>query len=111
KPGMKKILSKAMPSYSEALLKDKRFANEISSVEIIGFASPTYKGKYVDPTSLTDDDKAAVTYNLDLSYNRAKSIFSYVFDQRSMRFRYQKQLLPLVKVSGRSYLHEGIEGR
>ena len=80
-------------------------------MEIIGFSSPTYKGRYVDPQSLQDQDRAAVSYNLDLSYNRAKSIFSYMFDKKSMTYQHQKDLLPLVKVTGRSFLAEEVKGR
>ncbi len=111
KSNMKEILQKFVPTYSKALLEDEKVAREISSVEIVGFSSPTYKGKYIDPQSLSDEDKAAVAYNLDLSYNRAKSIFSYIFDKKEMAYKHQKELLPLVKVTGRSFLAEEVKGR
>ena len=108
---MKAVLQKFVPTYSKSLLEDEKVAKEISSVEIIGFSSPTYKGRYVDPKSLDEQDRAAVSYNLDLSYNRAKSIFSYIFDKKSMNYKHQKDLLPLVKVTGRSFLAEEVKGR
>lgn len=111
KPNMKEVLQKFVPTYSKSLLEDEKVAKEISSVEIVGFSSPTYKGKYVDPKSLADQDRAAVSYNLDLSYNRAKSIFNYMFDKKSMTYQHQKDMLPLVKVTGRSFLAEGVQGR
>jgi chromosome segregation ATPase len=111
KDNMKTVLQKFVPTYSKSLLEDEKVAKEISSVEIIGFSSPTYKGRYVDPQSLQDQDRAAVSYNLDLSYNRAKSIFSYMFDKKSMTYQHQKDLLPLVKVTGRSFLAEEVKGR
>ncbi|WPU65716.1 hypothetical protein [Peredibacter starrii] len=111
KPNMKEVLKKFVPTYSKSLLEDEKVAKEISSVEIVGFSSPTYKGKYVDPQSLADGDRAAVSYNLDLSYNRAKSIFNYMFDKKSMTYQHQKDMLPLVKVTGRSFLAEGVQGR
>lgn len=111
KPNMKDVLKKFVPTYSKSLLEDEKVAKEISSVEIVGFSSPTYKGKYVDPQSLADADRAAVSYNLDLSYNRAKSIFNYMFDKKSMTYQHQKDMLPLVKVTGRSFLAEGVQGR
>jgi outer membrane protein OmpA-like peptidoglycan-associated protein len=104
KPRMRKILEQAVPAYSASLFQDPKVAKKIQSVEIVGFASPTYKGKYVDPSSLDPDNRQAVNYNLDLSYNRARSIFNYVFDRNKMAFKYQETLLPLVKVSGRSFL-------
>ncbi len=104
KPKMRSVLEKAIPSYSASLFDDPKVAAKIQAVEIVGFASPTYKGKFIDPKSLDPSDRQAVNFNLDLSYNRARSIFNYVFDKNKMSFKYQKQLLPLVKVTGRSFL-------
>jgi hypothetical protein len=104
KNGMKAILEKTFPVYAKSLMENKAIANRIGSVEIVGFASPTYKGKSVDPSNLSADNRAAVNYNMDLSYQRAKAIFEHVFDTSQMQFEHQKALLPLVKVSGRSYL-------
>lgn len=111
KPSMKQVLQKFVPTYSKSLLEDERVAKEISSVEIVGFSSPTYQGRYVDPASLDVKDRAAVSYNLDLSYNRAKSIFNYMFDKNTMTYTHQKDMLPLVKVTGRSFLAEEVKGR
>ncbi|MCB0411239.1 MAG: hypothetical protein KDD22_01855, partial [Bdellovibrionales bacterium] len=111
KPQMEAILKQAMPAYSESLFKDRGLSDKISGVEVIGFASPTYKGKYVDPKSLDPKDREAVNYNLDLSYQRARSIFNYIFDTKKINFQYQKKLLPLVKVTGRSYLAEAKSNR
>ena len=65
----------------------------------------------MDPESLSGKDKEAVTYNLDLSYSRAKSIFNHIFDPDKMRYKQQKRLLPLVKVTGRSYLADDVKGK
>lgn len=104
KPGMKSTLEKMVPIYAKSLFQDPTIAKKISSVEIVGFASPTFNGKVVDPRSLSPQDRTAVNYNMDLSYKRAKSIFEFVFDPNRMKFDHQKDLLPFVKVSGRSYL-------
>jgi chromosome segregation ATPase len=111
KPHMRAVLQKFVPTYSKSLLEDEKVAKEISSVEIVGFSSPTYQGRYVDPQSLAEQDRAAVSYNLDLSYNRAKSIFNYMFDKKNMAYEHQKDMLPLVKVTGRSFLAEEVKGR
>jgi len=104
KPGMIQILERAMPAYAKALFENKNIADKVTSVEIVGFASPTYKGKFIDPKSEVARDKEALAYNMDLSYRRAKSIYEYSFHNSRMSFEYQKQMLPLVKVSARSYL-------
>lgn len=104
KTEMINTLQKFMPLYSEGLFENEQTASKIASVEIIGFASPTYKGKYVDPSSLDPGNRSAVNYNLDLSYNRAKSIFSYIFNIDKMQFRNQQRLMGMVKVTGRSFL-------
>ena len=106
KPGMRNIIEKAMPIYSESLFGNQKISKKIKAVEIIGFASPTYQGKYIDPQSLNPGDRTAVDFNLDLSFNRARSIFKYVFDTNKLNFKHQQQLLPLVKVTGRSFLAE-----
>lgn len=106
KSGMRGILERSIPIYSQSLFEDKATAEKLSSVEIVGFSSPTYQGRYIDPDSLEERDKAAVNYNLDLSYYRARSIFSHIFDTKKMVYKHQKDLLPLVKVTGRSYLAE-----
>lgn len=102
KPGMKKVLEKAMPSYAQSLFEDPNIASKLEHVEIVGFASPTYKGKFIDPSKLGTQDRQAVNYNLDLSYGRARSIFDHVFT--NMKFQHKQRLLPLVKVTGRSFL-------
>lgn len=111
KPSMEKTIKKFIPLYSKSLFSDKKISDRIASVDLIGFASPTYAGKYVDPQSLKEQDREAVQYNLDLSYKRAKSIFNYVFDTKKMKFADQKRLLGLIKVSGRSFLHQEIQGK
>jgi outer membrane protein OmpA-like peptidoglycan-associated protein len=103
KPEMKRVLEQAMPAYAQSLFSDPKVAEKVSSVEIIGFASPTYRGRFVNPNSLEAKDREAVNYNLDLSYARARSIFNYVFDKEKMQFPNQERLLPLVKVTGRSF--------
>ncbi len=101
---MRDILERTIPVYAKSLLENPSLSKKISGVEIVGFASPTYKGKFVNPESLSGEDRTAVNYNMDLSYQRAKSIFEHIFDTNKMQFQHQKSLLPLVKVSGRSYL-------
>lgn len=107
KPSMVEVIKKFIPKYSEALLKDKRIAKKITSVEIVGFASPTYKNKYIDPNSLDPEDQKAAKYNLDLSFKRASSIYDQIFDTKKIKYENQKELLSLVKVSGRSFFSEG----
>jgi outer membrane protein OmpA-like peptidoglycan-associated protein len=104
KEEMKNVLESAMPVYSKSLFSNPKVAQKISSVEVIGFASPTYKGKFVNPNSTKKSDREALKYNMDLSYRRAKSIFNYIVDGNNMQFDHQQDLLPMMKVSGRSFL-------
>ncbi|MES3037087.1 MAG: microtubule-binding protein [Bdellovibrionota bacterium] len=101
---MRKVLEKAMPAYSSSLFGNPKIAGKISTVEIIGFASPTYKGKFVDPKSSKPEDRAALKYNMDLSYRRANSIFQYLLSDKNPQFQNQQDLIALTKVSGRSFL-------
>jgi chromosome segregation ATPase len=104
KPGMKKVLEKAMPAYAQSLFEDPKIASKIENVEIVGFASPTYNGHYVDPSKLSLKDRTAVNYNMDLSYGRARAIFDHMFSK--MQFQHKQKLLPLAKVTGRSFLSD-----
>ncbi len=107
KDTMAGVLKKFVPKYSESLFKDPKIASKITSVDIVGFASPTYAGKYIDPQSLNPADQQAAKYNLDLSYKRARAIFDYMFDTDKITYSNQKQLLSMVKVTGRSFFTEG----
>jgi chromosome segregation ATPase len=106
KPKMAAQLEKFFPAYASALFQGDGSSTHIANVDIVGFASPTFRGKFVDPESLTSGDREAVNFNMDLSYQRAKSIFAFVFDTSRLQFAHQKDLLPLVRVTGRSYLAE-----
>lgn len=104
KEEMRNVLQRAMPVYSKSLFGNPKVSNKISSVEVIGFASPTYQGRVVDPYSSKPQDRDAIKYNMDLSYKRAKSIFNYILDGKEMNFTYHNNLVPAMKVSGRSFL-------
>ena len=101
---MRDVLEKAMPVYSKALFGNPKTANMINAVEVIGFASPTYQGRVVDPYSNKPQDLEAIKYNMDLSYRRARSIFNYILDEKAMNFTHREQLVPSLKVAGRSFL-------
>ncbi len=111
KPSMETTLKKFMPGYSSSLFKDPKIANNIENVEIVGFASSTYKGRYVPPDSLDPKDREAIEYNMKLSSQRANAIFSHIVDTKKMSFEHQKDLLPKIKVVGRGYLPEGTSGK
>ena len=110
KSGMTQVLDKAVPIYAKSLFEDSSISKFINSVEIVGFASPTYAGRVVDPGSLASKDRTAINYNLDLSYKRARAIFKHIFNTNKMNFKYQSKLLPLVKVTGRSFFTQEIQG-
>jgi outer membrane protein OmpA-like peptidoglycan-associated protein len=107
KPKMRVSLEKFIPLYAKSLFSDPKIAAKIGSVEIIGFASSTYMGKYVNPKSTRPEDKAAIEYNLKLSFGRANSIFSHVLNQSKLSKEDRDRLMPLMKVVGRGYLPEG----
>lgn len=104
KQEMRSVIDKAVPLYAKSLLGNSKISDKVSAVEIIGFASPTYKGRFVDPKSNTKEDQEALKYNMDLSYSRAKSIFNYIVDNQKDQTPAQKNLMALMKVSGRSFL-------
>ena len=103
KTEMKKALNKFMPIYSESISNDPKVASKIKSVDIVGFASPTYGGRYVNPNSLDPKDRKAIEYNTNLSIERAKSVFNHIIDTNKLKYSLQRKITPLLKVSGRSY--------
>lgn len=100
---MKTVLNKAVPIYAKALFGNEKISKEISAVEVVGFASPTYQGKIIDPNSTSPKDREALKYNMDLSYKRARSIFNYIIDE-NLNYAHKNNLVPNLKVSGRSFL-------
>jgi len=104
KSEMKAVIERAVPVYAKSLFGNEKVSDKVSAVEIIGFASPTYKGRFVDPKSNSKEDQKALKYNMDLSYSRAKSIFDYIVDNQNDSSPTQKNLMQLMKVSGRSFL-------
>lgn len=110
KPEMKRKIDQFFPIYTDSLFNNPKTADKIANVEIIGFASSTYKGKYVNPTSLKSQDQEAVTYNLKLSFSRANEIFKHIYGKGSLSDDQKKKLLPVIKVVGRGYLPEGKGG-
>ncbi|MBY0471973.1 hypothetical protein K2X30_12475 [bacterium] len=107
KPNMKQKLNQFFPIYTDSLFNNPKTADKIANVEIIGFASSTYKGKYVNPESIRPEDQEAVSYNLKLSFSRANEIFKHVYSGATLNAKQKKELLPLIKVVGRGYLPEG----
>jgi len=110
KTSMRGTLNKFMPIYADSIFKDEKVAKKIKSVDIVGFASPTYQGKYVNPNSLDPKDKKAIEYNTNLSIERAKAVFKHIIDTKKLKYSQQNKITPLLKVSGRSYF-AGANGR
>jgi myosin heavy subunit len=104
KDEMKEDLSKFLPTYAKAVLLNQNILNRIDSFEVIGFASPTFNKKYINPKELKVDNLNAVSFNLDLSYKRARSIYEFVFNPKKIAFDGQDTMFKMTKVSGRSFL-------
>jgi hypothetical protein len=104
KEEMKNALSKFIPSYAQVVLEKKEIISKIDGFEIIGFASPTFNKKYIDPTSISTKNFGAISFNLDLSYKRARSIFEYIFNSNNIQFSQQDLMFKMTKVSGRGFL-------
>ncbi len=104
KDEMKEDLKDFISRYAVAVMGDPNIANFIQDIEISGSASPTYKGRFVN-LKYSDDQTIheAMNLNLNLSYNRAKNIFDYLFNSSEVEFKYKSQMLPLIKVSGEGF--------
>lgn len=105
---MKAKLRQVLPIYANSVFNDKAKLDRIANFEIIGYSSPIFGSKYVNPKELSAKNYWALNYNLDLSYRRARSVFKYIFNPyKAKKFDKKQQMFHMTKVSGRSYL----EGR
>jgi outer membrane protein OmpA-like peptidoglycan-associated protein len=108
KPKMRTTLDRFIPIYARSLFSNPKLADKIANIEIVGFASSTFKGKYVNPKSIKSGDKEAIEYNLKLSFGRANSIFKHMLNHGNMSEQEREKLLPLMKVVGRGYLPDNV---
>lgn len=96
----KKTLKKIIPLYSATLLGDKDTASNISTFNITGHASPTYRGKCVNPKF---KNTRAYNYNLHLSSMRAESVTKYLFSTHSFDFVNKWEMRGLTNSVGKSF--------
>jgi len=103
KNGMKSAIDKVTPPFARAIFGNKEIAGNIASLEIVGWASPVYKGNIITGVN-TRLEKEALSYNMNLSYKRAKAIFDYIFNTGGKYFKYKKKMLRVTKVSSLSHI-------
>ena len=89
----KKHLHRFIPEYAGILLSKKRYREQIAQLIIEGHTD--------DTTSFKEDKKAAYTYNLGLSLDRAQNVAEYVFE---VPFAYKQDFRRLLSVNGRSFM-------
>lgn len=104
KTGMIEVLKQVVPTYAKAIYEDQAISDSIDNIEIIGYASPVFQGKYVNPTKLDPQNFWGLNVNMDLSYRRARSIYRVIFNSLKFKYPYQENFFQQAKVSGRSYL-------
>lgn len=101
---MKVYLNKIIPVYADSIFGADTIYKFIHSIEIVGYASPIFDGKYVDPHDLSEKNQQALHYNMNLSYRRAHAIFKHILNKHNLNYPHQKDLALYLKVTGRSYL-------
>ena len=89
----KKHLHCFIPEYAGILLSKRRYREQIAQLIIEGHTD--------DTTSFKEDKKAAYTYNLGLSLDRAQNVAEYVFE---VPFAYKQDFRRLLSVNGRSFM-------
>lgn len=93
-------LQTIIPLYAKELLGEPAIRSRITSINVIGHASPRFGKAAVDPLT---KDAVAYNHNLDLSTNRAREIVKYVFSYEFGDFKYKYILRKKVIASGRSF--------
>ncbi len=97
----KSKVKEILPKYANSLFSDRKTRARISTVSITGYASPRFKGKYVDPFVFESE---SYNYNLELSYRRAQEVASYIFGNEIGDFPHKQTLRTKAQVSGKGYM-------
>jgi len=95
----KKTLKEIVPIYAKVLFNNSHIKDKISSFNVVGHASPSYKGEYVTPLS----NGGAYSYNMRLSAQRASSITNYVFSSSIGDYKYKQNLKKYTRAIGQSF--------
>lgn len=103
KNDMKKILANTIPIFAKTIFEQKGEFN-VKSMEMIGYASPIYKGERMQVGKIDKFNREGMEYNMDLSYRRARSIFRYIFNPEKIQFKYQQKMLKMTHLSSNSYI-------
>jgi outer membrane protein OmpA-like peptidoglycan-associated protein len=93
-------LNKIIPIYSKVLFGNKGIKDKIAGFNIVGHASPSHGGKYVEPTS---DNVAAYSYNMKLSAERAASVANYIFSQEIGNYQHKVELKEFTSSIGQGF--------
>lgn len=96
----KTTLKKIIPIYSKVLFGSKTIGEKIQSFNIIGHASPSFKGKFVEPLS---NNNVAYSYNMRLSAQRAASITNYIFGRHVGEYQFKKRLKSFTSAIGQGF--------
>lgn len=97
----KETLKKIIPIYSKVLFGNKEIKNKISSFNVVGHASPSFRGKFVSPE---DHNSKAYSYNMRLSAQRASSITNYIFSNSIGEYDHKQKLQLFTKAIGQGYI-------
>ena len=85
KPSGQTFLKQIMPTYFNILLKDQDIRNNLANITIEGYT----------------DDQGSYEHGLNLSYNRALSVYYYMLNDDSFK-DYKQDMKELIILTGRS---------
>jgi hypothetical protein len=81
---MKSFLRMMIPRYAKGIYGNKDAAAQVESLKISGMASPIYRGVYIDINDKSPETERARKYNMELSNERAKALYDFIFDEDEM---------------------------
>ena len=81
---MKSFLRIMIPKYAKGIYGNKDAAVHVESLKISGMASPIYRGVYIDINDKSPETERARKYNMELSNQRAKALYDFIFDEDEM---------------------------
>lgn len=96
----KEQLKKIIPLYADVLFSEGKVSDQISSFNIEGHASPSYRGKFIDPEKI---NTKAYSYNMLLSGQRAAAISSFMFGPKIGEYQHKVELKKKTRSVGYGY--------
>lgn len=98
----REVIRSLVPLYAEAVLGNKSLATSVTSIQVVGHASPTFNQRPIDPRGPFQAE--AFARNLALSMQRASVFAEFMLSDDMGDFRFRQDLAQRLAITGRSHM-------